>query len=195
VLSGGGRGSVTQHSALSTFQAKHLHFTRGVKKNLTLAFALTGLALALATASILSGCSSVARALNIENPRYSIQNLRPRVNIAIPPSASTIDIDFDLGVDNPNSVGLRLDHVDFDLLVNNAELLRTTSMQDVRIPARGFNTVHMVSRVGYENIRSMFHEIADIIQNRHAQYEVNGTAYYDTPIGIMRFPVSVYTSR
>jgi len=166
-----------------------------VKKNLNLAFALTGLALALATMSVLSGCAGVARALDIENPRYSIENLRTRVNIAIPPSASTIDIDFDLGVDNPNSVGLRLDRVDFDILVNDNEMLRTTSTEDVRIPARGFNTVHMVSRVGYENIRSMFHEIVDIIENHHAQYQVNGTAYYDTPIGTMQFPVSVHTSR
>src|SRR5690349_20899319 len=95
--------SVILHPSI---RAKHLHLTTSVKKPLTLAFALTGLALALAAASVMTGCSSVARALNIENPRYSIQNLRPRVNIAIPPSASTIDLDFDLGVDNPNSVGL-----------------------------------------------------------------------------------------
>ena len=177
------------------FQAKHLQFAQSVKKSLTIAFALAGLALVLAATSILSACSTVAQAQNIVNPRYSLQNFRPRLNIAIPPQASTIDFDFDLGVDNPNSVGLRLDRVDFDLLVNNEHLLNSTSTQQVRIPARGFGAVHLTSRVGYQNIKSIFREVVDVIQGNRAQYQVNGTAYYDTPAGAMRFPVTVYTSR
>ena len=125
-----------------------------MKKSLTIAFALAGLALVLAATSILSACSTVAQAQNIVNPRYSLQNFRPRLNIAIPPQASTIDFDFDLGVDNPNSVGLRLDRVDFDLLVNNEHLLNSTSTQQVRIPARGFGAVHLTSRVGATAPRS-----------------------------------------
>ena len=160
-----------------------------------IAFALTGLALALAAVSILTGCSSVGQALNIVNPRYTLQNFRPRLNIAIPPQASTIDFDFDLGVDNPNSVSLRLDRVDFDLFANNDRLLSTTSTQGVRIPARGFNAVHLTSRVGYDNIRTIFRDVVAMIQGNRAQYQVNGTAYYDTPAGAMRFPVTVYTSR
>ena len=89
-----------------------------------------------------SGCSSVAQALNIVNPRYSVRNLRPRVDIALPLSASSIDFDFDLGVDNPNSVGLRLDRIDFDLLVDDNRLLSSTSQQGVNIPARGFGSGH-----------------------------------------------------
>lgn len=166
-----------------------------MKSPLRLAFALTGLALALATASILQGCSSVAQALNIVNPRYSLQNFHPRLNIAIPPQASTIDFDFDLGVDNPNSVGLRLDRVDFDLFANNDRLLTTTSTQGVHIPARGFGAVHLTSRVGYNDIRTIFRDVVDLIQGNRAQYQVNGTAYYDTPVGALRFPVTVYTSR
>jgi len=166
-----------------------------VKRPLPLAFTLTGLALALATVSILQGCGAVAQALNIVNPRYSLQNFHPRLNIAIPPSASTIDFDFDLGVDNPNSVGLRLDRVDFDLLANNERLITTSSTQQARIPARGFGSVHMTSRVGYQEIRLIYREVVDMIQGNRAQYQVNGTAYYDTPVGALRFPVSVSTSR
>ena len=173
-----------------------MHFTTRVRKpTLALAFGLTGLAIAIAAVSILSGCSSVAQALNIVNPRYSLQNFHPRLNIAIPPSASTIDFDFDLGVDNPNSVGLRLDRIDFDLLADNNRLLTTTSTQQVRIPARGFGAVHLTSRVGYNDIRTIFREVVDMIQGNRAQYQVNGTAYYDTPAGSMRFPVTVYSTR
>ena len=158
-----------------------------VKK--TLAFALT-----VVLTFSMTGCS-VARALDIVNPRYSIQNIRPRVDIALPLSASTIDFDFDLGVDNPNSVGLRLDQVDFELFVNNDRLLTSSSRYGVHIPARGYGVVHLQSRVGYNDIRSIFRQVADLIQGNRAQYQLQGTAYYDTPVGTMRFPVTVVSTR
>jgi len=167
-----------------------------MKKPLTLAFLLAGLCISLSLAMISAmGCSTVARALNIENPRYSVRNLRPRVDIALPLSASSIDFDFDLGVDNPNSVGLRLDHIDFDLLVDNNRLLSSSSRYGVNIPARGFGEVHLQSRVGYEQIRTIFRQVTDLIQGNRAQYQVQGTAFYDTPAGTMRFPVTVYANR
>src|SRR5438309_4777347 len=107
---------ITHHSSLLTFRGPTFCNPSLTMKR-PLAFALTG-TLAVLTLST-TGCGSVARALDIVNPRYSIQNIRPRVDIALPLSASTIDFDFDLGVDNPNSVGLRLDQVDFELFVNN----------------------------------------------------------------------------
>jgi LEA14-like dessication related protein len=167
-----------------------------MKKTLTLALLLTGLCFVLSLMAVsLTGCSSVAKALNIENPRYSIRNLRPRVDIALPLSASSIDIDFDLGVDNPNTVGLRLDRVDFDLLVNDQHLLSSTSQQAINIPAQGVGDVHLRSRVGYDNIRAIWQQVAGMIQGNRAQYQVRGTAFYNTPIGTMRFPVTVYSSQ
>jgi LEA14-like dessication related protein len=167
-----------------------------VKKPLTLAFLLTGLCICLSVVMIsATGCASMARALNIENPRYSVRNLRPRVDIALPLSASSIDFDFDLGVDNPNDVRLYLDRLDFDLLVDDEHLLTSTSRQGAVIPARGFGEVHLRSRVGYQEIRAIFRQVADLVQGNRGRYQVRGMAYYDTPIGTMRFPVTVYSSR
>src|SRR5438552_1583579 len=81
-------------------QARPLHeFRLAMKRSLLFGTFLTGLCFALSVTCIaLSGCSSVARSLNIVNPRYSIRDVRPRVAIALPLSASTIDFDFALGV-------------------------------------------------------------------------------------------------
>lgn len=167
-----------------------------MKRTLTFGLALTLLCIGLALASLsMTGCSTVADALDIRNPRYSIRDFRPRVNVALPLSASTIDVDFVLGVDNPNTVGLRLDRIDFDLLVSNNRLLSTSSRQDVRIPARGLGQIPLHARVGYNEIRSMWTEVADLIRGNRGNYEVRGTAYYDTPAGTLRFPVTVYSSR
>ena len=38
-------------------------------------------------------------------------------------------------------------------------------------------------------------QVADVIQGQRANYEVRGTAYYDTPVGRLNFPVTVYATR
>lgn len=158
---------------------------------------LTVLCIAAGVAVLmLSGCSSVADVLNIENPRYSIRDIRPRVDIAIPLSASSIDINFNVEVDNPNSVGLRLDRIDFDLFINDSRVMDSVSSQNVRIPANGRGDVFLSTRIDYNSVRSLWTEIVDIVSGRdRAKYEIRGDAYYDTPIGTMKFPVTVFSSR
>ena len=167
-----------------------------MKRSLSLAAALSAVCLLLAFVTFtMSGCSSIGSALNIVNPTYSLRNLQPHVAIALPLSASAIDLDFDLGVDNPNGVGLRMSGINFDVLVNGSRLLSSQSSNGVDIPARGYNAVHLRSRVGYNEIRGIWQQVSDLIQGNRANYEVRGTAYYDTPVGRLNFPVSVYTNR
>ena len=139
---------------------------------------------------LLSGCNSLAN-LHIINPSYSLRGVEPRVNFGIPP---TMDFNFTVGVDNPNAVALRLDHFDFDLLINNNRVLNNVrSDQGIHIPARGAGDVHLTSHVTYDNLRSIFNEVANIVQGNRATYAIQGNAYYDTPAGRLRFPVTVYS--
>src|SRR4051794_28583887 len=168
-----------------------------MKRNLIYATLFTAACFVLAVLTLsLSGCSSVASALNIVNPRYSIRDIRPRVALALPLSASSIDFDFTLGVDNPNSVGLRLDRVDFDLLVNANPVLNSVSNDPrVEIPARGLGTIPLRTRLAYENARTLCRDIADAVQGNRAGYQVRGNAYYNTPRGQMKVPVTVFSTR
>lgn len=144
---------------------------------------------------LFSGCSAVRSALDIQNPRYSFRNIRPHVNIALPLSASSIDIDLDVEVDNPNRVGLRLDQLDFNLFINDNRVLDSVSSQNLNIPANGVGNVPLRTRIGYQNVRNLWNEIVDIVRGERARYELRGTAYYRTPVGQLRFPVTVYSSR
>ncbi len=166
-----------------------------MKRNLTLGTLLAVLSITAGAALLFTRCSSVGRALNIENPRYSIRDIHPRIDVALPLSASSIDIDFNLEVENPNSVGLRLDQVDFNLLINDSPILDTISQQNLRIPANGRGNVALRTRIGYQNVRSLWTEIVDVIRGQRARYEIRGNAYYQTPVGRLRFPVTVYSSR
>lgn len=166
-----------------------------MKRTLLYATLLTALCVVLSVATLtLSGCSTLGRAVNIVNPTYSIRDIRPHVAIALPLSASSMDFDFTLGVENPNSVGLRLDRVDFDLLINDNPVLQSMSSdQRISIPARGFGDVHLRTRVGYDNLRTVFRDVAEMVQGNRAHYQIRGNAFYSTPIGVMRFPVTVFS--
>lgn len=127
--------------------------------------------------------------LNIVSPSYSLRDVQPRVNLGIPPS---IDLQFTLGVDNPNTVELRLDHLDFDVLIDNDLVLNNVrSDQGVHIPARGFGEVRLTTHVTYNNIQSIYRHVADVVQGNRANYTIRGNAYYDTPVGTLRFPITV----
>jgi LEA14-like dessication related protein len=167
-----------------------------MKRPLFQAALLTGLCLMLALITlVLSGCSTIARNLNIVNPSYSFREVRPRVQVALPLSASSIDFDMTVGVNNPNRVGLRMDRLDFSLFVNDSRLLDTVSNQQIRIPANGSGDVFLRARVDYNNLRSIWSEIVSVINGNRARYELRGTAYYDTPVGQLKFPVTVYSNR
>jgi len=166
-----------------------------MKKTLPLGGLLAAICVAATLALLLSGCAALGKALNIENPRYSIRDIRPRVDIALPLSASSIDIDFALEVDNPNSVGLSLNQLDFNLLINDTRVLDSVSREQFRIPANGVGMVNLETRIGYQNIRSLWNEVVDIVRGQRARYELRGTAHYDTPVGRLRFPVTVYSTR
>lgn len=166
-----------------------------MKRTLTVGSVLACLSMAAGAALLLSGCAALQNVLDIENPRYSIRDIRPRIDVAIPLSASSIDIDFALEVDNPNKVGLRLDQVDFNLFINDSRVLDSISQQNIDIPANGRGDVLLRTRIGYQNIRSIWNEVVDIVRGQRARYELRGNAYYDTPMGRLKFPVTVYSTR
>lgn len=145
-------------------------------------------------AVVAAGCNTL-RDLNIENPEYSIRNIRPRVSFALPLSASTIDFDMNVEVDNPNNVALRLDRIDFDILVDGQHVVSGVSRDQIRIPARGIGEVPLRARVGYNEVRSLWREVTQAIQGDRARYEVRGRVYYNTPLGRLDFPLTIYRSR
>jgi LEA14-like dessication related protein len=167
-----------------------------MKRTFTYGAILTGVCVLLAVVTLsLSGCSSLGRALNIVNPTYTLRNVQPHVSLALPLQASTIDFDFTLGVDNQNSVGLNLARLDFGVLVNGNRLIDSVSSDRVNIPARGYSDVRLRARVGYQQIPNLWQQIVSVIQGQRANYQVQGNAYFDTPLGQMRFPVSVAVNR
>ena len=137
---------------------------------------------------LLSSCASSMR--NLQNPSYSIRDIEPRIDIALPLSASSIDFDFTLGVDNPNDVRLKLAGVDLAVLINDQPVLNhVNTYGPVDIPARGIGEVRMRARADYRSMQNLFMSIADAVRGRRASYRIEGTAYYHTMFGNLSFPI------
>src|SRR4051812_939675 len=165
-----------------------------MKRTLIPATLLTIACIALAAITLsLSGCRSLVGA-NLVNPSYKLRSVSPHVAIALPLTASAIDLDFTIVVDNPNAIGLRLEWLDFDLAINDTPILTSVrAEQGVHIPAHGLGDVHLRTRVGYQNLKTLFREIADMVQGNRATYAIHGNAYYKTPFGERRFPLTLYS--
>jgi LEA14-like dessication related protein len=141
----------------------------------------------------LSGCRSLV-AGKLVNPSYSLRGVVPHVAIALPLSASAIDFDITIGVDNPNPIGLRLDWLDFALEINDIPILTSVRADEgVNIPAHGVGDIHLRTRVGYANLKALFHQVAAIVQGNHARYTIHGDAYYHTLFGEKRYPVTLHS--
>jgi len=159
-----------------------------MKRSLICATLLTGLCIGLALFCLITtGCVSLAR-LHIINPSYSLVDVAPHVNLSIPPS---MDFDLTVGVDNPNSVNLRLDTFDFNLFVNDRPIANGAMLERVSIPAHGLGNVRLHTHVTYSQLRSIYQEVVQVVQGERAHYNLQGTAAYDTPIGRLTFPVNV----
>ena len=42
-------------------------------------------------------------------------------------------------------------------------------------------------------LRAIYNEIVNVIEGNRATYGIQGNAFYDTPVGQLRFPVTVYS--
>jgi LEA14-like dessication related protein len=165
-----------------------------MKRTLIFAALLTAGAIVLSAMTLVfSGCQSFLPR-HIINPTYTLRGIVPHVAIALPLSSSAIDFDITFGVDNPNDVGLRLDRLDFDLLINDKPILTSVRAdQGIRIPAHGFGEVHLRTRVAFSNIQTIFRQIADIVQGQRARYTIIGDVWYHTPLGPVRYPLTLYS--
>ena len=99
-------------------------------------------------------------------------------------------------VDNPNRVGLRLDQIDFDLFINDTRVLDSISQQNINIPANGRGDVqpphpHRLP----EHPLALERDGGHRQRGQRARYELRGNAYYDTPVGRLKLPVTVYSTQ
>lgn len=146
------------------------------------------LVLCLSAMLIASGCRSL---LNIQEPDYEILRVVPRVSLAFPLERSTIDLEFLVEIDNPNTFALNLDRIDFDVFIDGREVIQGVSNREIRVPAQGVGEVVLSTRLTYDSIREIFREVAEVVRGGDADYQLKGKAWYRTRLGNVSLPFEI----
>ena len=138
-----------------------------------------------------AGCASLMERAGLLNCRYSIVQTTPHLDITIPVSRSAIALTFEVKITNPNPNPVTLDHLVFDLFVNEAKVASGDSKLQTSIAASSEGTISVESRFTYEELKDTFLTLAETIRRGEAKYELKGTAFYETAFGPLAFPVTI----
>jgi len=103
-------------------------------------------------------------------------------------SLETIDLLFDVKINNPNPVGITLAGFDYDFLINNNQFLQGNQEKDVEIPANGENTLQIPLSLKFSDVYNTFSSLRD---RDSTEYKIDCGVSFDLPVlGRQRVPVS-----
>jgi len=139
----------------------------------------------------LSGCAAVMERVGLLNCTYSLEKVNPRLEITVPVSRSAVALAFEVKVTNPNPSRVTLDHLAFDLRVNDTPVASGDSRQQKSIEAQSEGAIVIESRFTYEALKEAFLTLAESVRRGEAKYEIKGTAFYDTALGPFQLPVTI----
>ncbi len=139
----------------------------------------------------LSGCATVMERVGLLNCKYSLEKVNPRLEITVPVSRSAVALAFEVKVTNPNPSRVTLDHLAFDLRVNDTPVASGDSRQQKSIEAQSEGMIEIESRFTYEALKDAFLTLAESVRRGEAKYEIKGTAFYDTALGPFQLPVTI----
>ena len=132
---------------------------------------------------LLLSCSAVQERLAIKECKFYL--------IAVKPYAFTFNnfkLDFNINVDNPNKIDAVLDKLQYRLYADESELISGTTGKGLKIPAKGSNSFITTVTLQYSKLGEV---LTSAIRLGKAEYKVKATAYIETLIGEISYPVEI----
>ena len=142
-------------------------------------------AVLLGVAVFLVSCSSLNKMVEgeVEKPRVSMVSARLEEF-----SFTEADLLFDIKVENPNGVWVKLVGFDYALFIDEATFLDGVQIQDVDIGPRGESEVMFPLTVRYEDLFKAYESLAD---SASSKYRIELGFRFDLPtLGKTRVPLS-----
>ncbi|MFQ5605914.1 MAG: LEA type 2 family protein [bacterium] len=139
----------------------------------------------LFSSTILTACSSVQDFIksSVQKPKVAFSGVKIQgLNF------EKIDLLFDLTVNNPNAVGVKMAGFDYDFLIDQRAFVSGNQPQIVEIPANGKNVVHVPVTLRFNDVFQTFKEYP---QKDSTRYELKCGFSFDLPVlGVQRIAVS-----
>ncbi len=152
-----------------------------IKKQDVLARA--SIAATLLAAFIFSGCAGLKDFASNQTPKVSVGNVRLDKL-----SFQSVDLLFDLNLENPNPVGVTMAGFDYDFLLNESSFVKSDQQEKQSISANGSSTIQVPVKLAFADLYKMFSGFKD---KDKADYGINFGFSFDVPIlGLVRVPVS-----
>jgi LEA14-like dessication related protein len=103
-------------------------------------------------------------------------------------SLDAVDLLFDLKIQNPNSVGVKLAGFDYDFLLDGNQFVKGNQDKGIDIPSQGEETIQLPLSLKYTDIYRTFQNLRE---QGVSNYQIKCGFSFDVPVlGVIRIPVS-----
>ena len=128
-------------------------------------------------------CTAVQERMAIKECKFVLVSVRP-YNFTF----SNLKVDFDIRVDNPNSIDARLDKFVYTFYVNNIDVFSGTTGNAISIPAKKSKQFSTTITLEYNKIGQA---LVEAMQLQTAAYRIAAKAYVNTILGPVSYPVEI----
>jgi len=102
---------------------------------------------------------------------------------------SDMTLKLDIMATNPNDIDAVIDRLDYSFYINEENAANGTTAKRVTVKAGGEKTISTNLTINYLNLGAA---ILKAVQEKRADYKIEGTVYIDTQIGSISFPIELF---
>jgi len=141
-------------------------------------------AIIVAVLIVFVGCSEIAKRIAVKELKFSLIGVS-----LIDYTLSDMTLKVDMRATNPNDIDAVIDRLDYSFFINDKNAANGTTAKKVTVKADGKKTFSTELTVNY---LSLGVAILEAVQNKKADYRVDGKVYIDTQVGSIAFPVKLF---
>jgi LEA14-like dessication related protein len=128
-------------------------------------------------------CAAVQQRVAIKECKFFLTSVKP-YNFTF----SSVKVDFDIKVDNPNSIDALLDKFVYRFYVNDMDVFSGTTGNAISIPAKQSKQFTTTITLDYNKIGQA---LVEAMQLKTAAYRIEARAYINTILGPVSYPVQI----
>jgi LEA14-like dessication related protein len=128
-------------------------------------------------------CAALQERLAIKECKFALVSVRPHSF-----TFSNLKVDFDIKVDNPNSIDAVLDKFVYTFYANNTDVFSGTTGKTVNIKAKKSEQFTTTILLEYSSVGQA---LTEAMKLGSAAYRIDARAYVSTVLGEISYPVNI----
>ena len=142
------------------------------------------IAIVLVALTLLIGCSEILKRIAVKELKFSFTGVS-LLNYTL----SDMTLKVDLKAKNPNDIDAVIDRLEYSFYINEMNAANGTTARKVTVKAGGEKAISTNLTINYLNLGAA---ILKAVQEKKADYKIEGTVYIDTQIGSISFPIELF---